>query len=134
MYASGCKIVQVRLIFSPVYPQYLTGDNYKPSIYFYSESFKFSALYREDVDSTNVFKPAPYINMFLLNRYIRSNGRCMRDIIKLMDIREIVELVPCFGAKMDDQLDSNNGLNMPDSFHLNNFADKDTFHTILTYQ
>ena len=126
--------MQVQLIFSPVYPQYVAGDNSKPPIYFYGESFKFSTLHQEDVDGTDVFKPAPYIDMFLLNRHIWSNGWCMGDIIKLMDIREIVELVPRFGTRMDDGLNCDNSLNLPNSFYLNNFSDKDTFHTILTYQ
>ena len=58
----------------------------------------------------------------------------MGDIVRLTDIREVVELVPRFGAKMDDRLNENNSLDLPDSFYLNNFADKETFHAILSYQ
>ena len=57
----------------------------------------------------------------------------MGHIMPLMNIREIVELVPCFGVKMDGRLDCNNSLEIGDSFYLNNFANKDTFHAILTY-
>ena len=72
--------------------------------------------------------------MFLLHQHMRSGGEHMGDIIKLTDIGEIVKLVPHFGARMDDALDCNNSLDLPNGFYLNNFADKDTFHAILTYQ
>jgi hypothetical protein len=58
----------------------------------------------------------------------------MGDIMQLTDIREVVELVPRFGARMDEQLNCDNSLDIPESFYLNNFADKETFHAILTYQ
>ena len=58
----------------------------------------------------------------------------MGDIMKLTDVQEIVELVPRFGAKMDDALNQDNSLDLPDSFHLNNFVGKETFHAILSYQ
>ena len=81
--------------------------------------------------------PAPNIDMFLLHRHMRFqldvHGR-YHDIMPLMIIREIIELVPHFGAKMDGRLDCNNSLEIGDNFYLNNFADKDTFHAILTYQ
>jgi len=35
---------------------------------------------------------------------------------------------------MDDALNKGNSLDLPDSFYLNNFAGKKTFHAILSYQ
>jgi hypothetical protein len=105
-----------------------------PPIYIYGQFFKFSTLHQESVDGIDVFKPAPHIDMFLLHRHMRSNGQRMGDIMELTDVREVVELVPRFGAKMDDALNQDNSLDLPDSFYLNNFAGKETFHAILSYQ
>ena len=104
------------------------------SIYLYTEYFKFSTSHKETVDGTDVFVPAPDINMFLLHCHLQANSTQMGDIVKLTDVRKIVELVPRFGAHMDDDLNCDNSLELPDSFYLNNFADKETFHTILSYQ
>jgi hypothetical protein len=62
-----------------------------------------------------VFAPAPNVDMFVLNRHTRSNGSRMGDIFRLTDIREVVELVPQFGLKMDNQLNCDNSLEIPDA-------------------
>jgi len=108
--------------------------NSVPPIFFYREFFKFSSLHRDTVDGNDVFKPAPDIDMFLLHQHMRSNGQRMGNIMQLTDVREIVELIPRFGVKMDNLLNKDSSLDIPDSFHLNNFADKEMFHAILSYQ
>ena len=73
--------------------------------------------------------------MCTLHQHFRSDGvTCMGDVIPLTSIWEIVQLVPVFGAKMDVRLNSNSSLDLADEFYLNNFANKNTFHAILTYQ
>lgn len=72
--------------------------------------------------------------MYLLRRLFRSqvlaNGKRMRmgDIVAMSDVLHPVELVPVFGSIMDRRLDCNNSLELPDTFYLNNFSDKDTHH------
>jgi len=105
---------------------YSPGD--KPPIYFYGKYFKFSPLHQET--GVNTFKPTPDINMFLLYCHMRSNCQCMGDIVQLTDVQEIVKLVPWFGPRMDDSLNSDNSLDIPDSFHLNYFANKETFTVV----
>ena len=58
----------------------------------------------------------------------------MGDIVQLTDVWEIIELIPQFGVKMDSLLNKDRLLDIPDSFHLNNFMDKEMFHAILSYQ
>jgi hypothetical protein len=58
----------------------------------------------------------------------------MGDIIHLTDIHEIVELVLVYGPRMDLRLNYNNSLELADTFYLNNFTSKETFHVILSYQ
>jgi hypothetical protein len=72
--------------------------------------------------------------MFTLNHHFRGNGNRMGDIVCLTDIQEAVTLVPQFGAVMDERMNCNNSLEISDSFYMNNFADKETFHVILSYQ
>jgi hypothetical protein len=128
--AETYRVIQVRLVFSPVNPT----DRSQPAIYIYGQFFKFSALHREASDGVDIFTPAPHIDMFLLSCHVRANGEHMGDIISLTDVRECVELVPRFGTKIGDQVNHNNSLEVSGNFYLNNFADKETFHAILKYQ
>jgi len=129
--ADTYRVVQVRLVFSPITA---STNSSQPPIYIYGQFFKFSSSYQEVVDGVEVFTPAQHSDMFVLNRHFRANGERMGDIICLTEVRECVELVPRFGAKMDDWLNCDNSLEISDSFYLNNFADKETFHAILSYQ
>ena len=65
---------------------------------------------------------------------MRFNRQHIGDIVQLTDILEIVKLIPQFGAKMDDTSNKGSSLDIPDSFHLNNFVDKETFHAFLNYE
>ncbi|KZP24747.1 hypothetical protein FIBSPDRAFT_734893, partial [Athelia psychrophila] len=129
---STFDVVQLRLIFSPIY-----WDNTKErDVYCYAESFRFSPAHRvAQADGSEVFCPVPDIDMFLVNRHYRGDGVTrMGDIIKMTDIREVLELAPVFGKRMRDDMDCNNSLEIANSFYINNFADKETFHAILSYQ
>jgi hypothetical protein len=128
--ADTYRVIQVKLIFSP--PTASTTDT--PSIFIYGQFFRFSPSHREVFNGTDIFTPAPNINMFVLNRHSRANGTRMGDIVCLTDVREIVQLVPRFGSQMNLNLNCDNSLEFTDSFFLNHFADKETFHAILSYQ
>jgi hypothetical protein len=122
--------MQIRLIFSPISP------TSKGQIFLYGEFFKFSHLHREDVEGVTVFKPAPYLDMFLLHRHNRSGGSRIRmgDVVPLTDVCEVVELVPQYGSTMDNRLNANTSLELAEIFYLNNFANKETFHAVLSYR
>jgi len=88
--------MQVQLIFSPVWP---SDSNDLAPIFFYSKYFKFSSQYCTDVDRVSVFTPVPNVDMFQLHCHFRSDGTTrMGNIIRLTDIREIVELVLVYGS------------------------------------
>lgn len=128
----ACKIVQVKMIFSPVVP-----PGQQREIFFYGAAFKFHSgpLYQTVTeDGIVVAKPAPDIDMFVVDRHLRANKTRMGDIYRLSDIREFVELVPRFGARMPDGIDCNNSLDIMDTFYVNNFSDKENYHAILSYQ
>ncbi|KAF7980145.1 hypothetical protein HWV62_39591 [Athelia sp. TMB] len=130
--SAPCKIVQIRMIFSP---SNVPGN--PPPIYFYGHCFKFSNRYREPLpDGRIVYLPEPGIDMFVVERHYRAAGDRMGDIFQLTDIREILELVPCFGDEAPKDLNCNNSLESQDigSYYINNFSDKETFHAVLSYQ
>jgi len=87
---TGIRVMQIRLIFSPISP------TSKGQIFLYGEFIKFSHSHWEDINGVTVFKPAPYLDMFLLHRHNRSGGSCiqMGDVVPLTDICEVVGLVP----------------------------------------
>jgi hypothetical protein len=125
--------MQVRLVFSPV--MRASHSRESAPVLFYGEFFKFSGQHRANVDGNEVFAPAPDVDMFRLHRHFRSDGTTrMGDIVSLTDIREIVELVPVYGAQMDPRLNCDTSLDLASTFYMNNFASKETFHAILTYQ
>lgn len=129
---SACKVVQIRMVFSPI-----TADNrgQQPPIYFYGHCFKFSPRNRQNLhDGRTIYLPEPGIDMFVVEHHLRANGDRMGDIFKLEDIREILELVPCFGEIMREGINCNNSLEMMESYYINNFSDKETFHAVLSYQ
>ena len=139
----GFEVCQLRMIFRPIY-----FDKTIPNedVYCYAQSFKFSPNHRgppdnnaeaqnEDYEPVEVFCPAPNIDMFIVNRHYRSDGKTrMGDIIPMTSIREVLELAPVFGATMRDDMNCDNSLEIANSYYINNFADKETFHAILSYQ
>jgi hypothetical protein len=130
--SAGFKVMQIRLVFLPVMPLH---SNTLPPVFFYSKFFKFSGQHRANVDGNDVFAPAPNVDMFLLHRHFRTGGTThVGDIIRLTDVREILKLVLVYGSQMDLHLDWNMSLDLTNTFYMNNFASKETFHAILTYQ
>lgn len=127
------KVVQVRVIFQPLYTASATGS---PSdIYFYGESFNFSPLNKAaDSNGHEVFAPEPGTDMFVVNRHLRHDRSRVGDIYKLTDVCEFVELVPKFGKSIADDINSNNSLERMSSYYINHFAAKETYHAILSYQ
>lgn len=119
------------MIFSPIIP----GQTRE--IYFYGEAFKFrSGISFQAMleDGTDVVKPAPNIDMFIVDRHLHSNKSRMGDIYRVSAIREFIQLIPRFQAYIPEGIDHNNSLDLISSFYVNNFSDKEAFHAILSYQ
>ena len=127
LFVTAVRVVQICMVFSsPSLPQ--------DEVFFYGEHFIFSPQHKVYDNGVQVITTAPGINMFILHRHFRNNNQWMGDIYPLTAIREPVDIVPIFGEWMDQHIDCNNSLEIPTSFYLNNFGDKETFHSILTYQ
>jgi hypothetical protein len=62
-----------------------------------------------------------------------SNGerKCFGDVIQITSIAHTVDLIPVLGVQKDPQIMANNTLEYPTEFYLNNFSDKEVYHTVL---
>jgi hypothetical protein len=62
-----------------------------------------------------------------------SNGerKHFGDVIQITSVACTVDLIPVFGAQKDPQIMANNTLEYPTEFYLNNFSDKEVYHTVL---
>lgn len=127
--------MQIRLIFSPPRLHPASGQsNDARAIFLYGDFFDFTGPTGEAEDGTVVPLPRAPIDMFSLRRRLRNGRSPMSDIVRLSDVLEVVQLVPMFGAKMNAAWDHDSSMGLANDFYLNNFANKNTFHALLTYQ
>ncbi|KAI5982229.1 hypothetical protein EDD15DRAFT_2181328 [Pisolithus albus] len=120
-------VAQVRAILQPI--------TVPPSpVLLYVEFFNFSNVHFAVVDGIRVIAPAPKIEMFVVQRRVRSNGQRLGDIIRLDDVHSLVQLVPKFGAHAPSEMTCDNCLEVGREFYVNGFAGKEIFHAILSYQ
>lgn len=78
--------------------------------------------------------PSPDIEMFAVRRRLRNGSRYLGDIVRLDDVRQVVQLVPKFGSGVPSIMTCDNSLELLGEFYVNSFADKEVFHAILSYQ
>lgn len=53
-------------------------------------------------------------------------------IIPLLNVTHAIELIPVYGDRADHAVDSSTCLECYDTFYLNNFSDKEWYHTLHT--
>ena len=56
------------------------------------------------------------------------------DIIPLDSVCQVIQLIPKFGVEVSSIMTGDNCLHVGCEFYINIFADKETFHAILSYQ
>lgn len=72
--------------------------------------------------------------MFVVHHNLRTNGQPLGDIVPLDSVCQVVQFVPKFGHQVPPDMTSDNSLEIAREFYINSFADKETFHAILSYQ
>jgi hypothetical protein len=102
--------------------------------FLYVEFFSFSHSSFSIIDDIRFITPAPVTDMFLVQRRIRLNHEPLGDIVPLGSVRQVIELIPKFGREVPSSMNCDNSLQLAREFFVNNFADKETFHAILSYQ
>lgn len=85
------------------------------------------------MDGICVAAPAPDLEMFLVCHRLRSDGQHLGDIICLDDVCQVIQLVSKFGSSVPQLMTHDNSLELGGDFYINSFADKETFHAILSY-
>ena len=124
---SGYLVAQVQAILQPI-----TNPPCPPLLYV--EFFNFSNTHFTVVDSIRVPAPASDLEMFVVQRRFRNNGRPLHDIVPLDNVHQVVQLIPKFGSRVPEGMTCDNSLEHGGEFYINSFADKETFHAILGYQ
>ncbi|KAG1832346.1 hypothetical protein F4604DRAFT_1606038 [Suillus subluteus] len=125
----GYLIVQVKAIIQPV-----TETPRLNQPFLYVEFFNFSHSSFSTVNDICFVTPAPVADMFSVQRRIRSNHDPSGDMVPLSSVRQVIELIPKFGQEVPLSMNCTNSLQLAREFYVNNFADKETFHAILSYQ
>lgn len=123
----------IRLIFCVTQPCHSTGNR---QAFIYGDFFRFTGATGSDDQGGKTSLPVKHINMLSLRQHLRMDvGQTpISEIIALTNVLEIVQLVPRFGAVINKGWNCNNSLAKAKEFYLNNFANKNTFHAVLTYQ
>ncbi|KAG1816283.1 hypothetical protein EV424DRAFT_1325000, partial [Suillus variegatus] len=114
--------------------QPIAEDPHLNQPFLYVKYFNFSQSSVENIGDLCVVAPASVTDMFLVHRHLRLNQAPLGDIVPLDSVRQVIQLVPKFGAQIPPTMDCNNSLHLAHEFYVNNFADKETFHAILSYQ
>ncbi|KAI6034829.1 hypothetical protein F5J12DRAFT_698565, partial [Pisolithus orientalis] len=118
-------VAQVQVILQPI-----TNPASPPLLYI--EFFNFSNMHYAIIDNICVVSPAPKIKMFLVQHCLQSNAKPLGDIIPLDNVQQVVQLVPKFSDKSPRNMTCDNCLDMGHKFYINSFADKETFHAVLS--
>jgi hypothetical protein len=71
--------------------------------------------------------PDPATAMYLLRRSTRADGCRLGDVVPLDQVRAPLDLIPNFGAKVDNRLTKETSMEYSQEFWLNKYFDKETF-------
>jgi hypothetical protein len=122
-HAPGYRLGQVRLIFSfsPKISKGAFAENNQPPKYLaYVEWFKpFERA------------PRPHHLLYRVKRSLDEHGRRLSSIIPLDSIRRSIHLIPHFGSQAPAAWTSDNVLDLCETFYVNSFSDRHSYHTIV---
>ncbi|KAG1802576.1 hypothetical protein EV424DRAFT_1331381 [Suillus variegatus] len=102
--------------------------------FLYVEFFNFSHSSVNTFNGLRLVTPTPVTDMYLVHRCIHLNNTALGDIVPLESVRQVIQLIPKFGREVSAAMNCDNSLQLAREFYVNNFADKETFHVILSYQ
>ncbi|EGN98515.1 hypothetical protein SERLA73DRAFT_74717 [Serpula lacrymans var. lacrymans S7.3] len=130
---SNLQVAQVCLIFQPVGSS-AVWDAEVFLVFVYAESFEFAGLHR---DTNGTILQEPDVQMFLLQRGYRPtnpSGKTVKagGIYQLDAVFIPVDIIPVFRKVMDRRLNATNCHELPTTFYLNNFSDKETYNTFMS--
>jgi hypothetical protein len=74
--------------------------------------------------------PDPVTKLYVVKRAKRADQNYMGAVIPLIQLRSIVDLIPCYGGKADPRLTKDNSLAYASEFWLNKYFHKETFEAL----
>ncbi|KAG2085487.1 hypothetical protein BD769DRAFT_1632797 [Suillus cothurnatus] len=114
------RVAQVRLIFQPTIRR--GSDLDLPTC------LSTPLLYIQYFHFTTSPDEQPELAMWTVERtYVQDNA-----VVQITDVTHAIELIPCFGEKVANGVSSATCLESYERFFLNNFADKESYHTFST--
>ncbi|KAG1724156.1 uncharacterized protein EDB91DRAFT_1239997 [Suillus paluster] len=122
-------IVQVKAIIQPI-----TEMPRLNQPFLYVKFFNFSHSSFSTINDIRFITPAPVTDMFSVQCRVQSNHDPLGDIVPLDSVCQVIELIPKCGREVPLSMNRDNSLQLAREFYVNNFADKETFHAILSYQ
>ncbi|KAF8834985.1 hypothetical protein BDN67DRAFT_913818 [Paxillus ammoniavirescens] len=109
----GHKVAELQLVLCPLSPR-RTVNLWNDCFLVYVKRFDFVP----QPDGGYLDKDT---QLFMIRHIIRSNGRTLGDIIPLSQIRELVNIVPRFGARAESQFTKSSSAHYSTTFFLNNY-------------
>ncbi|KAG2070131.1 hypothetical protein BDR04DRAFT_1201164 [Suillus decipiens] len=118
--ASECyAVVQVKFIFQPI-----TEAPYLNQPFLHIKFFNFLHSLFNTFNDVRIVTPTPVTDMFFIHWHVQSNNTALGDIVPQESVHQVIELILEFSQQVS----------LGWECYVNNFADKETFHAILSYQ
>lgn len=116
---SGHKVAELRLILRPIPNGAIGNDRFLA----YVQRFDF-------VPRPNGSHIDKYTQLPVIRRANRSNGQPLGEIVPLSQVRELVNIIPCFGARAQSNLTKSNSVHHSSTFFLNKYFTKDQYYAL----
>ncbi|KAG1896381.1 uncharacterized protein F5891DRAFT_958756 [Suillus fuscotomentosus] len=125
---TSSRVAQVRLVFQPIIRRGSNLDlpTYLSTPLLYVQYFHFIASPDEQPELSMWTVERSYVQDNTDNRYRQG------AVVQITDVTHAIELIPCFGEKVASDISSATCLERHKRFFLNNFADKESYHTFST--
>jgi hypothetical protein len=115
----GHKVAELRLVLCPIPEGSIGNDRFLA----YVQQFDFVPQQNGSYIDKDMQLP-------VIRRVIRSNGQPLGEIVPLSQVRELVNIIPCFGTKAQSHLTQSNSAYHTSTFLLNKYFTKDQYYTL----
>ncbi|EGO19324.1 hypothetical protein SERLADRAFT_443376 [Serpula lacrymans var. lacrymans S7.9] len=127
------SVVQTRIIFQAIAPRNTVLDQCLSTVLIYAQNFGYTGARRDGQGNILVEED---VDMYMVERLFRNLTTRERiragNVYPLNSIHLPVNLIPVFGAVMNRDINSSNSMEVPTTFYVNNFSDKETYNMFLT--
>ncbi|KAG1814484.1 hypothetical protein EV424DRAFT_1630369 [Suillus variegatus] len=125
---TSSRVAQVQLVFQPTIQRGSNLDlpTYLSTPLLYVQYFHFITSPDEQPELSMWTMECSYVQDNTGNRYRQG------AVVQITDVTHAIELIPCFGEKVASDISSATCLERHERFFLNNFADKESYHTFST--